>query len=215
MPPRRKLAHHRSGRVQTGSSSYPEDPPVSISTVTAWSARSSFQQDFTTLSTTSSKAEFTGSVKACRQRHLSLSGGGAVSCRTVPLKVQPRPNVDRTHFSASARPVQGHSDLPPPGAVSPTAQTLKRQLRTARSTATGAHNHSHAQPQTPWTSCRSSPVVARAGSLHPDGIPRPCSGKAEACHIRAMMWGQLRSLAVTQRRHKRSLTWEHRGRGRP
>ncbi len=128
MPPRRKLAHHRSGRVQTGSSSYPEDPPVSISTVTAWSARSSFQQDFTTLSTTSSKAEFTGSVKACRQRHLSLSGGGAVSCRTVPLKVQPRPNVDRTHFSASARPVQGHSDLPPPGAVSPTAQTLHRHL---------------------------------------------------------------------------------------
>jgi hypothetical protein len=32
--------------------------------------------------------------------------------------------------------------------------------------------------------------------------------------MRAMTWGQRRSLAVTQRRPKRSLTWEHRGRSR-
>ena len=55
----------------------------------------------------------------------------------------------------------------------------KRQFGTAVRTATGAHNRSHARPQTPLATCRGRPDLGRAGSLHPDGY---LSAVHSACH---------------------------------
>ncbi len=52
------------------------------------------------------------------------------------------------------------------------ALTFKCQLRTAERTATGVHNRSHVQPQTPLATCRDRPVVGRASSSH-RGVSTP------------------------------------------
>jgi len=62
--------------------------------------------------------------------------------------------------------------------------------------------------------------LPKSGAVRPGDDLRPDVGSggelgiSQACRMRAMTLGQLRSLAVTQIRHKRPLTWEHRGQAR-
>ena len=62
---------------------------------------------------------------------------------------------------------------------------FERHPRTAGSTATGAHNHSHARPSTTLATCRARPDLAHACGLHPEGLaygPEPSVHRACTKH---------------------------------
>jgi hypothetical protein len=84
-------------------------------------------------------------------QHLLESGGSSQS---------PPPAVDASERRRPQRSECGswESDR--------TALTHKCQLRAAGNTATGAHDRSHARPQTPLARCQDRWAVVRAGSSH-------------------------------------------------